>query len=223
MRNWGVVISGFYVLALATLSPVVMALIRSIDDTGAMSRLPNAYSAEWYAWAWIAVLALGPLVLLLVHADIDRKRLRLRRHVAVSAAAAGLALSLLVLMVVTSILAVLQGDDWADGEVWIALASWPTAWVVWTVVLWRMGERLLDPATRVHRWLVRGSVLELLVVVPAYLIVRQRHECTAPEVTAFGIATGLAILLMSVGPGTWFLYRAGLRRLRGGPDPRPHG
>src|ERR1051326_389799 len=55
MRNWGVVISGFYVLAVATLSPAVMALIRSIDDTGAMSRLPNAYSAEWYAWAWIAV------------------------------------------------------------------------------------------------------------------------------------------------------------------------
>ena len=94
--------------------------------------------------------ALGPLVLLLVHADMDRKRLRLRRHVAVSAAAAGLALSLLVLVAVTSILVMLQGDDWADGEVWIALASWPTAWVVWTVVLWRMGERLLDPATAIQ-------------------------------------------------------------------------
>jgi hypothetical protein len=60
-------------------------------------------------------------------------------------------------------------------------------------------------------------VLELLVAVPSYLIVRQRHECSAPVFTAFGMATGVAILLMSLGPGVLFLYRARMRRL----SPRP--
>lgn len=216
MRNWGIVVTGFYILIVAGLSPFLVWLILSIDQAIPWSGLAQAYS-EWFTLTWIALLAGGPLILLFVNADMARKRLRSRRHIAVSAAAAGLALSLLILAAVASIVVVLEGDNLGDADPWIVLATWPTAWLVWTVVFWRMGERLFDPATRVHRWLLRGSVLELLVAVPAYLIVRQRHECTAPEVTAFGVATGLAILLMSLGPGAFFLYRAGVRRL----SPRP--
>jgi len=212
MRNWGTVVTGFYILIVAGLSPFAIWLMLSIDQPIPWSGLAQAYS-HWFGLTWIALLAGGPLVLLLVNADTARKRLRSRRHIAVSAAAAGLALSLLILAAVASIVVVLKGDDWGDADPWIVLATWPSAWLVWTVVFWRMGERLLDPATRIHRWLLRGSVLELLVVVPSYLIVRQRHECTAPEVTAFGVSTGLAIFLMSLGPGAWFLYRAGVRRL----------
>ena len=80
-------------------------------------------------------------------------------------------------------------------------------------MLWRLGERLFDPAQRVYRWLVAGSVLELLIALPSHVIVRRRYGCTGPEVTAFGVATGLVILLMSLGPGVLFLYRARMRRL----------
>jgi hypothetical protein len=50
-------------------------------------------------------------------------------------------------------------------------------------------------------WLLKGSVLELLIVVPCHVIVRRRHDCSAP------IATGLAIMLLSFGPSVLFLYK----------------
>ena len=60
---------------------------------------------------------------------------------------------------------------------------------------------------RVTSWLLRGSILELLVVVPCHVIVRRRHDCSAPMVTSFGIITGMAIMLLSFGPSVLFLYK----------------
>src|SRR5262249_42521927 len=66
---------------------------------------------------------------------------------------------------------------------------------------------------RLYRWLVAGSVLELLIAVPSYVVVNRRHDCAAPFVSSFGVATGLAMLLMSIGPGALFLFRARMRRM----------
>jgi hypothetical protein len=60
---------------------------------------------------------------------------------------------------------------------------------------------------RLISWLLKGSILELLVVVPCHIIVRRRHDCSAPMVTSFGIATGIAIMLLSFGPSVLFLYK----------------
>jgi hypothetical protein len=220
MRNWGTIVTGFYILVVAGLSPAVALLLLLIGDQRSTdvqwSRLVEWYS-EWWVLTWMVLLVIGPLVLLIVSVDRSRERPKRRRHIAISATAAGFALALLVFAAVASVAAVVVGDDSGDVTSWIVLASWPSAWLVWTLVFWRLGERLFDPARRIYRWLVAGSVLELLVAVPSYLIVRQRHECSAPVYTAFGIATGLAILLMSLGPGALFLYGARMRRL----SPRP--
>jgi len=40
-------------------------------------------------------------------------------------------------------------------------------------------------------------------------------QCWPPDcfVSSFGVATGQAMLLMSIGPGALFLYRASMRRI----------
>jgi hypothetical protein len=224
MRNWGTIITAFYIVVVAALSPVfglsVVWRLNLLDASFDPSR-----GADWVgvtAWAgWTLLIAGGPLVLLVsVHPRFERSRPR--RHILVSAAAAGVALSLLVLAAVASISVAIMGDD-VDWFWIVLLAIWIGSLLLWTLALWRMGERLFDPTTRVYRWLIKGSVLELLISVPSHVIVRARHDCCAPGVTGMGIATGLAILLMSIGPGALFLYRARMRRIsapraRGGGD-----
>jgi hypothetical protein len=74
--------------------------------------------------------------------------------------------------------------------------------------------------TRLSSWLLKGSVLELLVAVPCHVIVRRRGDCCAPEITGLGIATGLAVMLLSFGPGVLLLYK---KRLDAYSDRAPAG
>jgi hypothetical protein len=60
---------------------------------------------------------------------------------------------------------------------------------------------------RAISWLLKGSVLELLVAVPCHVIVRRRNDCSAPIVTSFGIVTGIAVMLLCFGPSVLFLVK----------------
>jgi len=228
VRNWGTLITGFYIAVIAALSPVFSLIALNIGAAPWLEHLERAFGGDWNLTAlivWAALLAGGPLVLLLVTVDPARRKLRPRRHIWVSAAAAGLAFALLFGAAATNLITALPsatreaiGHAAGDTDGWIILAACLTVWLVWALILGRMGERLFDPQTRIHRWLIKGSVLELLVAVPSHVIVRQRNECTAPEVTSFGVATGIALLLMSLGPGALFLYRARMRRISQSPN-----
>jgi hypothetical protein len=56
-------------------------------------------------------------------------------------------------------------------------------WVIWALIFHRFAksdepDSLLK---RVTRWLLRGSILELLIAVPSHVIVRRRDDCCAPS------------------------------------------
>ena len=89
-------------------------------------------------------------------------------------------------------------------------------WLIWLGIFYYYSRE--DSAESVvHRavkWLLRGSILELLVAVPSHIVARQRGECCAPAGTFWGITTGLAVMLLAFGPGVFFLYVERCRRLR---------
>lgn len=87
-------------------------------------------------------------------------------------------------------------------------------WLVWGLIFYHFAkvdeaETLVQRATK---WLLRGSILELLVAVPSHIILRQREDCCAPIVSFWGIVTGISVMLLSFGPGVLFLFAARLRR-----------
>jgi hypothetical protein len=89
-------------------------------------------------------------------------------------------------------------------------------WLGWGWAFARFA-RVAEPEAvvqRAVRWLVRGSILELLVAVPCHVLVRSRNTCCAHAATFWGIATGLSVMLMAFGPGVFFLFAARCRRLR---------
>jgi hypothetical protein len=213
MRRWDTRVAAFYILVVSALSLALVVPAFNIGQQPLWDGFSGFVASGVYP-AWLALFAGGPLVLLLVRVERPGRRARPCRRVALAAAAAGSALSLLVLAASANLVAVAIGDG--DGwlvAVWGLLAVWLGAWLFWALLLWRKGERLLDPAGPAYRWLVAGSVLELLIALPAHIIVRQRGDCCAPMVTAAGLAMGLATLLVALGPGALFLYRARMRRL----------
>ncbi|HEU0010420.1 MAG TPA: hypothetical protein VFT34_11445 [Verrucomicrobiae bacterium] len=89
-------------------------------------------------------------------------------------------------------------------------------WMIWAALFLR-GSRNDDPdslSRRAMRWLLRGSILELLVAVPTHVVVRHRDDCCAPYATFWGIVCGLTVMLMSFGPGVFFLFVERARRLK---------
>jgi hypothetical protein len=84
---------------------------------------------------------------------------------------------------------------------------WLIVWLLWGVIFYWYARNSAEIVTRAVSWLLKGSVLELLIAVPCHVIVRRRHECSAPIITSFGIGTGIAIMLLSFGPSVLFLIK----------------
>ena len=89
-------------------------------------------------------------------------------------------------------------------------------WFIWAVIF-RSFAKTDDPDTllkRSTRWLLTGSILELLIAVPSHIYVRRREDCCAPLGTFWGIATGISIMLLCFGPGIYFLFVERFKRLQ---------
>jgi hypothetical protein len=103
-----------------------------------------------------------------------------------------------------------------DRFTWVILSTGGVVWVIWTCAFWLLSlERGPDSvASRLHRWLLAGSVLELLIAVPTHLVVRRRTECCAGIGTGIGICAGVAVMLLAFGPSVGFLYYRRWKQVR---------
>ena len=227
-------ISIFYALILLGL--IVPGCMFIIGDnfsrwSGLLSGVKDAYSNLTF-WM-LAVGILGSQVLLLfLSVDTSHKRLKPRTHISISLAVATLLTALLTTAAVWSLGVAVRGDKFFDffdhfGKrlihdqdyilVFWLLVFWGALWMFWSILFYLYYRNSSPGVTRLASGLLKGSVLELLIAVPCHVIVRRRGDCSAPAATSFGIATGLAIMLLSFGPGILLLYK---KRLDAYP-PRP--
>jgi hypothetical protein len=200
MRKWGIIITAFYALIVVILiipGLLVMWGVRS------WSSIFDIYS-HWLPWVCIGILIGGQATLLLVSVDTSWKRLKPRQHIWVSIATVALLSGILNFAAVASLFAAVYGDG--PSKDYRFLMLWFGLWLLWGIVFFLYAGRLSQWGNKAAGWLIKGSVLELLVAVSRHVIVRHRHDCSAPAVTSFGIATGIAIMLLSFGPIVLFLY-----------------
>jgi hypothetical protein len=214
MRMWGVAITVFYALVLGFLILPAVALFSDVDSyMGALYGLfLEDVAASAYVWLWLALLVIAQALLCLVTIDTSTKRLRPRARTFASVTAITIAVGLLSSAGALSIVAAVWADDALD--IGAIVLSPITFWIVWGIVFYLYRASASSQLDRMVGWLIKGSILELLVAVPCHVIVRQRNDCCAPLFTASGLATGMAVMLLAFGPSVLFLYQKRLAAYR---------
>jgi hypothetical protein len=164
----------------------------------------------WIVWVPVAAVLCGQVALLFLSADTSQKRLKPRARIMVSYTVTAMLFALLTFAALSSLGAAFYSDKFID-KFWptetYVIVTWAILWLLWGVVFLLFFRNSNLTTRRLVSWLLKGSVLELLIVVPCHVIVRRRQDCSAPVATSFGIATGVAVMLLSFGPGILLLYK----------------
>jgi len=212
MRKWGIVISVFYVLVvLVLLVPGGLILAGDQNSLGQIfSDQWPAMFGEWLTWVLVLVVLSGQALLVFLSVDASQKRLKPRARISISVAVASMLVALLVFAGLSTLGAAVYHDQFLD-KFWVSagrvFAIWAALWAVWAVVFAAWFRNSAATPGRIVSWLLKGSVLELLIAVPCHVWVRRRGDCSAPTVTSFGIVTGIAVMLLAFGPSVLLLYK----------------
>ena len=200
---WVYAVVGVYVLVVGGLAMVPLLLPLLDDETPYPPLI-----------AFVLVLVACELALLFVPVRVASRRPVTRRALWVPLVASGGLAALLLFGGGLALVEFLDADT--DEILYALLAVAGAVWLAWTLVFWALSfDRTPDAvATRLHRWLLGGSVLELLVAVPTHVVVRRRDECCAGIGTGLGICAGVLVMLLAFGPGVAFLYYRRWKRVR---------
>jgi len=215
MKKWGLLITLYYLLVvLVLLMPMFVLLFDASSRTvkGYFDLLFDYYT-NWFSVIPVFVVVGGQILLLVLSVDTSFRRNKPRAHILVSISLVGFFLMILGFATISSLLIGILGDKFGDyfdaphTQLYSYLALWPALWLLWGIVFYFQTRTMGNPLSRAVSWLLKGSVLELLVAVSCHVISRRRDDCTAPFVTSFGICSGIAIMLLAFGPSVLFLYK----------------
>ncbi|MGA3163224.1 MAG: hypothetical protein ABSD77_03365 [Verrucomicrobiota bacterium] len=237
MKRWAALTVLLYALVLMALTvPVLLIAFGGWAKNGiGLQDALKTYS-YWEYWLWLAVLVAGQVLLLLLPINISERRLPARRPLKTPVIVVSFFLANLLFAGLLSILCAVFKEEgvgffgcftpFTANPVSPSEWDWKTLvggiitvlafWLIWAVIF-RSFAKSDDPDSllkRTTRWLLRGSILELLIAVPSHIIVRRREDCCAPAGTFWGIATGISIMLLCFGPGVFFLFVERFKRLQ---------
>ena len=240
MKRWAILTVLLYALALILLTaPTALAAFGNwgFQPGGlAVNEVMKLYG-NWFYWCWLAVLLGGQFLLLLLPINIAERRLPARRPLKVPVMVTAFFLANLLFAGIFSGLCALfldhafdyfdlslifnhsanKGDG--DGAQFTMILTVLVFWLVWGIIFRRATQADEPDALlkRIKCWLLRGSILELIIAVPSHVIVRRRDDCCAPAGTFWGIATAISVMLLCFGPGVYFLFVERMEKLKPKP------
>ncbi len=239
MKRWAALTVLLYTVALLMLTvPAIWIAFNSWSGKGVSLPFALRIYRHGSYWLWLTMLVAGQALLLLLPIHIAERRLPARRPLKTPVIVSAFFLANLCFAGLVSILCLYFQEDGVNffgyflpfkpnqvspsdfstglGAVITGIAFW----IIWAVIFRGFAKSDGPDALlkRIVRWLLRGSILELLVAVPSHIIVRRRGDCCAPLGTFWGIATGISVMLLCFGPGVFFLFVERFGRLKPKPQ-----
>ena len=221
MKRWGILIVVLYGVILTVLFLPLSGLFIFFPNPDMMGKAWSSWLELMRTQAWwvcLAVALIAQAALLTVPVEMAAKRPVTKRSLMPLVITASLMMAFLVAGVALSIDEVFKAGVCSINykNLW-PLIIFLLVWLFWAGIFFSLKNKkdaqgFID---HVCGWLLRGSILELLVAVPAHIYVRQRNECCAGIQTFMGIGFGLAVMLFSFGPGVYFLFVKRCQKLKG--------
>jgi len=215
MKRWAVVVVLLYLFMLIALT---IPLLEVGFYPGIKISAPEGVLADlgpWQYWVALAVMAVAQAVMLLVPVDLSLGRPTSRRSLLWPILASGLMMGLLGTGLTLSLDEFFRQGNAMTREGALPWAVGLIFWAGWGLIFHRFSRSSAasDLITQQCRYLLKGSILELLVAVPTHIVARARDYCCAGVYTFVGIAFGISVMLFSFGPGVFFLFAARWKRL----------
>jgi hypothetical protein len=215
MAKWAIVTVVLYIVLIAVL--FMPAALWLVDKAcGESTSLADVFTVhmQWQAWLAAAIILLAQLLMLVFPVRQYSDNPVPQRAIWVPLLTTGILLLVLLLGLTGSVMAAIWGDDANETTyyVWVPVLV-AGSWVIWAIVFYCFGRASDVPAfaQRLTKWLVRGSIAELLVAVPCHIIVRHRDDCCAPGLTFIGMAAGIVVMAVAFGPSVLLLVDARLK------------
>jgi hypothetical protein len=203
MPLWVILLGGYDLLTAASITacvPTLCGLGLLFTPVQRARRRPVTRRS-----VWIPILAAGTLMAGLVFAAgmaLDEYFFEDQSHPSFPAAPDD-----------ASVARVVQNEaSWQEG-MFVATGA---TWLGWALLFWPLVKRGNPDSLsmRLNRWVLAGSVVELLVAVPTHIIVRRRSVCCAGYMTGMAIFIGAAVMIVAFGPSVFLLYRRRWRQIQ---------
>jgi hypothetical protein len=213
MKRWAWMVAALYaaLLLVMTVPAILMAFVPEL-------RLGEAVKAFacWPYWLWLAVMFSSQLALLAVPVRVASLRPVTQGPLWRTVLAGGLMAGGLAAGAFLTIYEFIVRDKGTGSWFgWTAIGLGLVTWCIWALVFSRM-TRVTEPGdlvSRQCRWLLKGSILELLIAVPTHVVARYRDYCCAGFMTFIGLTMGVSVMLFAYGPAVFFLFVERWKRL----------
>jgi hypothetical protein len=212
MKRWALIVAGLYVALLLVMT--VPAILLAFAPHVGVGEAFKAFVA-WPYWVWLVIMLVSQIALLAVPVRVASLRPVTQGPIWRTILAGGLMAGGLAGGAFLSIYEFLVRGNLSNKFLWTAIGLAILTWGIWALVFFRMsrGAEPADLVSRQCRYLIRGSILELLIAVPTHIVARYRDYCCAGFMTFIGLTMGVSVMLFAYGPAVFFLFVERWKRL----------